>query len=264
MTNQAIARSPSSASASTKHVAATAGSASSGRRVTAAPARSATSTAAAYSKRIARSPIRADGNPPTTTMPEVVDLHAHVLPGVDDGPASADESVELARRAAADGVTTLAATPHLRDDHPGVVPEELARRTAELGRLLDQEGVGLALVPGGEVDLTWALDAGDDVLRLVSYGQRGSDLLVETPYGELPQHFERMIDAVRWRGYRVLLAHPERNPSFQRSPERLADLVDRGVLVQLTAASLDETARLALGAARPGGPERRDGARDRL
>ncbi len=171
-------------------------------------------------------------------MPEVVDLHAHVLPGVDDGPASADESVELARRAAADGVTTLAATPHLRDDHPGVVPEELARRTAELGRLLDQEGVGLALVPGGEVDLTWALDAGDDVLRLVSYGQRGSDLLVETPYGELPHHFERMIDAVRWRGYRVLLAHPERNPSFQRSPERLADLVDRGVLVQLTAASL--------------------------
>ena len=238
VTNHAIARSPSSASASTKDVAATAGSASSGRRVTAAPASSATSTAAAYSKRIARAPIRQGWYPPPTTMPEVVDLHAHVLPGVDDGPASADESVELARRAAADGVTTLAATPHLRDDHPGVVPEELARRTAELGRLLDREGVGLALVPGGEVDLTWALDAGDDVLRLVSYGQRGSDLLVETPYGELPQHFERMIDAVRWRGYRVLLAHPERNPSFQRSPERLADLVDRGVLVQLTAASL--------------------------
>ena len=169
---------------------------------------------------------------------EVIDLHAHVLPGVDDGPASADGSLELARRAVADGVMTLAATPHLRDDHPGVVPEELAERTAALGRLLDQEGVALALVPAGEVDLTWALDATDDALRLVSYGQRGSDLLVETPYGELPPHFERMLDAVRWRGYRLLLAHPERNPSFQQSPERLADLVDRGVLVQLTASSL--------------------------
>jgi protein-tyrosine phosphatase len=178
-----------------------------------------------------------DGIPLSTTMPEVLDLHAHVLPGVDDGPASADESVQLARRAAADGVTTLAATPHLRDDHPGVVPEELADRTAELGRLLDQQGVALALVPGGEVDVIWAIDATDDALRLVSYGQRGNDLLVETPYGELPPHFERMLDAVRWRGYRLLLAHPERNPSFQRSPERLADLVNRGVLVQLTAAS---------------------------
>ncbi len=171
-------------------------------------------------------------------MTRMIDLHAHVLAGVDDGPATADESVELARRAVADGVATLAATPHLRDDHPGVVPEELACRRAELQRRLAEEGVALQLVTGGEVDFSWALDATDDALELVSYDQRGSDLLMETPYGELPHDFERMVDAIRRRGYRLLLAHPERNPSFQRSPERLARLVDGGVLVQLTAAAL--------------------------
>jgi protein-tyrosine phosphatase len=171
-------------------------------------------------------------------MTRMIDLHAHVLAGVDDGPATLEESVELARRAVADGVATLAATPHLRDDHPGVVPEELAARREELDRRLAEEEVALELVAGGEVDVSWALDATDDVLDLVSYGQRGSDLLVETPYGELPHHFERMLDAIRWRGYRVLLAHPERNPTFQRSPERLARLVEGGVLVQVTAASL--------------------------
>jgi protein-tyrosine phosphatase len=175
---------------------------------------------------------------PNITMSGMIDLHAHVLAGVDDGPATADESVELARRAAADGVATLAATPHLRDDHPGVVPEELAGRRAELQRRLAEEGVALQLVTGGELDLSWALDATDDALELVSYDQRGSDLLVETPYGELPRDFERVLDAIRRRGYRLLLAHPERNPSFQRSPERLARLVDGGVLVQLTAAAL--------------------------
>lgn len=171
-------------------------------------------------------------------MSGMIDLHAHVLAGVDDGPATADESVELARRAVADGVATLAATPHLRGDHPGVVPEELAGRRAELQQRLAEEGVALQLATGGEVDLSWALDATDDALQLVSYDQRGSDLLVETPYGELPRDFERVLDAIRRRGYRLLLAHPERNPSFQRSPERLARLVDGGVLVQLTAAAL--------------------------
>jgi protein-tyrosine phosphatase len=171
-------------------------------------------------------------------MTGMIDLHAHVLAGVDDGPATADESVELARSAVADGVATLAATPHLRDDHPGVVPEELAGRRTELQRRLLEEGLALRLVTGGEVDFTWALDATDDALELVSYDQRGSDLLVETPYGELPHHFERMVDAMRWRGYRLLLAHPERNPTFQRSPERLARLVDGGVLVQITAGAL--------------------------
>jgi hypothetical protein len=84
----------------------------------------------------------------------------------------------------------------------------------------------------------WAVNAGDDELRAGSYGARGTDLLVETPYGPLNDTFEQLLFTLPERGYRLLLAHPENNPTFQRSPERLHELVERGVLLQVTARSL--------------------------
>jgi protein-tyrosine phosphatase len=168
----------------------------------------------------------------------VIDLHAHVLPGVDDGPTSLDGSLDLLRAAAADGVRVVAATPHLRYDHPRVIPEHLAAACRALTERLDKDGIALRVVAGGEVDLGWALDATDDQLRLVSFRQRGTDLLVETPYGPLSASFEEMLFRFALGGYRVTLAHPERNPTLQRDPERLEELVRRGVLVQLSAGPL--------------------------
>jgi protein-tyrosine phosphatase len=168
----------------------------------------------------------------------VVDLHCHILPGVDDGPEDAQGSIDLARGLVQDGVQTVAATPHLRSDHPRVVPRELARRCDDLQGLLGREGVDLRVVPAGEIDLVWAHDSSADDLRLASYGQRGTDLLIETPYGPLPPVFDRLLLRLAERGFRLLLAHPERNPSFQRDPARVARLVGQGVLVQVTAASL--------------------------
>jgi protein-tyrosine phosphatase len=165
----------------------------------------------------------------------VIDLHAHVLPGLDDGPADEAGAVALAAEAARAGVRTLAATPHLRADFPGVDPLELPGRVAALRERLD---VPLELVSGGEVDVLWAQQATDEALRAVSFGARGSDLLVETPYGELPAIFEDLLFQIRLRGFRVLLAHPERNPSFQAAPGRLAALAEQGTLIQVTAASL--------------------------
>jgi protein-tyrosine phosphatase len=173
----------------------------------------------------------------------VIDLHVHLLPAIDDGPATAEEALELAAAAAADGTTTLAATPHVRADHPRVRPDELRGRVAELQAAMRAAGIGVAVVCGGEVDLGWALRADDDSLRQVSYGQRGRDLLVETPYGELPPSFEELLFRIRARGYRVTLAHPERNLSFQRSPHRLAQLVEQGTLVQVTAGTVAATDR---------------------
>ena len=172
------------------------------------------------------------------TIPPLVDLHCHVLPGIDDGPPSAEESVAFARGLADDGVRVAAATPHLRDDHPGVVPAELASRCRELSERLAEEEIPLEVVPGGEWDLVRGIEASDEDLRLASYGQRGSDLLVETPYGPLPSTFESLLFELQVKGYRVLLAHPERNPTLREDLDRLADLVQRGALVQVTAQSL--------------------------
>jgi protein-tyrosine phosphatase len=179
-----------------------------------------------------------NGAPEEPEAAPLIDLHCHILPGIDDGPRNFAESVELARTLAAGGVEVVAATPHVRADHPGVVPDELEARCADLQERLDHEEVPLRVVPGGEVDLRWALAASDDDLHLVSYAQRGTDLLLETPYSPLTSRFEDELFDLTAAGFRILLAHPERNHSFQDDPDRLAELVARGALVQVTAGSL--------------------------
>lgn len=168
----------------------------------------------------------------------MIDLHSHLLPGIDDGPADLDGSVELARAAAAQGTRVLAATPHLRGDFPDVRPDELAGRCDEIRGAIRDAGIELEVVQGGEAGLMWAVHASEEELRAGSYGARGSDLLVESPYGPLTDTFEQLMFSLTARGYRLLLAHPENNPTFQRDPQRLHDLVERGVLLQVTARSL--------------------------
>lgn len=189
-------------------------------------------------------------------MPDgLVDIHAHLLPGIDDGPEVLAESLEMARAAAGAGVETVVATPHLRDDFPGVRVDELADRCRALQEDLTQAGIPLRVVSGAEVSLTWALEADDEQLRLASFGQRGTDLLIETP--DAISLLDRMLGHVAGRGYRITLAHAERTTAFQREPERLERLAAQGMLVQVNAISVldrrrNERGRLALRLCRDG------------
>lgn len=167
----------------------------------------------------------------------MIDLHSHVLPGIDDGPADLAGSVALAEQSARQGVTVLAATPHARHDYPDVDLAALPQACAEVQAALPS-GTSIEIVTGAEVDLLWAVQASDEELRLASFARRGTDLLVETPYGELPANFENLLFTITVRGFRILLAHPERNPTFQADRSRLAALVERGLLVQITAPAL--------------------------
>jgi protein-tyrosine phosphatase len=170
--------------------------------------------------------------------PPVIDLHCHVLPGIDDGPATLAESLTLAAELAADGVRRVAATPHVRPDHPGVVISELTARRTELQSAIEAEGIELEVLAGGEVDLVYGLEQDDDDLRALTLGGNARDLLVETPYGTVSALFEEQLFSLTMRGFRILLAHPERNHAFQKNPERLAHLAGRGVLLQVTAGAL--------------------------
>jgi protein-tyrosine phosphatase len=173
----------------------------------------------------------------------LIDLHCHILPGIDDGPDDPDTSLELARLLSEEGVRTVVATPHLRDDHPQVHPLELRARCDDLQAAVTAAGIDLTIVDGGEVDLLWALKATADDLALASYGQAGSWLLIETPNGPLSATLEQSLAEVSSRGYRVLLAHPERSPDFQRDPERLLQLTRDGVLLQVTVSTLGRPSR---------------------
>ena len=109
------------------------------------------------------------------------DIHAHVLPGIDDGPSDVEEALAMLRAAAYRGIASIVATPHLRADFPDVNVHELAGRCAELRAQLGAVAVDVELICGAEVALVWAIEASDEELRLASYGQRGGDLLIETP-----------------------------------------------------------------------------------
>jgi protein-tyrosine phosphatase len=171
-----------------------------------------------------------------------VDIHSHILPGIDDGPADMDGSIAMARAAVEIGISTIAATPHLRSDFPDVHVEELAGRTESVRETLGQQGIQLTVVPGAEVALLWAVDATDERLRLATYGQRGTDLLIETPSAGI-FGLDRFLFDLRARGMRVTLAHPERCADFHRNPEALRTLVTQGVLLQVNADSLVDAGR---------------------
>jgi protein-tyrosine phosphatase len=164
----------------------------------------------------------------------VIDLHSHVLPGIDDGPRSLDGSLEMLRDARADGITRLAATPHVRADWP-TAPETMERLVAALR----EHDTGVEVLPGGELDLAYLETLADDDLRRFGLGGNPQLLLVEFPYTGWPMRLRDVLFRLGVRGYRIVLAHPERNREIQEQPELLREIVDAGVFVQLTAASVD-------------------------
>lgn len=167
----------------------------------------------------------------------MIDLHSHILPGLDDGARTLEESLAIARAAVASGVATIAATPHVREDYPTSV-EAMLGALAAVQEAVAAAGLPLEVIPGGEL----ALDALD---RLDADGLRGfalggsRALLVETPYWGWPLDIAHRLYHLQADGFTPVLAHPERNADVQEAPERLRPLVERGVVVQITAASLD-------------------------
>jgi protein-tyrosine phosphatase len=144
----------------------------------------------------------------------------------------------MARSAVADGIETLAATPHVRNDYP-TTPEQMERELEALREALRSEGIELEVLPGGELALEHVARLGADELRRFGLGGNDFWLLVEFPYSGWPLGLPRIAERLAGDGFGIVLAHPERNPDVQAVPGRLQDFVDDGMLLQLTAASVD-------------------------
>ena len=166
----------------------------------------------------------------------MIDLHCHILPGLDDGPVNFDFSVAIARSAAAAGIQVMVATPHIRADYD-VEPDTVEPRVKRLNAALEAEDIQLLVLSGGEVSLQKASELDDETLRKVCLGS--SDyLLIESPYRTSDIDIEGIVRDVQARGFKPLLAHPERCPIFQHDPDRLQRLVNSGVLCSITASSM--------------------------
>jgi len=168
----------------------------------------------------------------------MLDLHTHILPGLDDGVRTIDEALDLARAAVNDGVATTAATPHVREDYPTTV-RAIENGVAELRMRLGEEGIPLEVVTGGEVALERLKLLDDEELRGFTLAQTGRYLLVEFPDFGWPLGLDAAVDQLLGRGIVPVLAHPERNSEIRDLPSRLAAAVEAGALVQVTAMSLD-------------------------
>jgi protein-tyrosine phosphatase len=166
----------------------------------------------------------------------MIDLHSHILPGLDDGPDGIDGALDLARAAADDGIRTIATTPHIRDDFPLRI-ESLADRRRELQAQLGAAAIPIELAAGGELAVPKLYELDDHAIAAVALGG-GPYVLVESPYNPATELLEGGLFELRARGFRPILAHPERSPSLLSNPDRLAELVASGVLCSVTAASL--------------------------
>jgi protein-tyrosine phosphatase len=162
----------------------------------------------------------------------LIDLHCHILPGVDDGALDIRDSAGMARQAAADGIEAVCASPHIRHDHD-VRIEEIAERVAAVNRRLREEEVPVEVLPGGEVAETAVAGLSDEQLERVALGGGGWILLEPAP-GPLEESLHRCIERLAERGYRTLIAHPERHLSADMF-RRIERLIDAGALVQATA-----------------------------
>ncbi|MGP0100348.1 MAG: tyrosine-protein phosphatase [Solirubrobacteraceae bacterium] len=173
---------------------------------------------------------------PRNVRHQVIDLHCHVLPGIDDGPASIDGSLALARAAAGAGTRTLIATPHVSARYPNDAAT-IARLVEQLNARLAAEAIAVDVRAGAEIALTSALEMEPERLAELALGG-GSWLLVEPPYTPAATGVDALVLDIARRGHRVVLAHPERCPAFHRDRAVLESLVRAGVLTSITAGSL--------------------------
>ncbi len=166
----------------------------------------------------------------------MIDLHSHVLAGIDDGPRDLDGSAAIARAAVAAGIETLVATPHVSARYPNDAAT-IAAAFGEARARIAAEELPLELVAGAEVAVTETAQLGNEQLRALRLGS-GPWLLIEPPFTQAGVGLQGLVEDLLGAGHRVVLAHPERCPVFQREPRMLATLVAEGVLTSITAGSL--------------------------
>ncbi|BDG59720.1 tyrosine-protein phosphatase [Caldinitratiruptor microaerophilus] len=167
----------------------------------------------------------------------MIDLHAHVLPGLDDGPADSAGALDLLEAMVRDGTSTVVASPHGVGSRYGVSGPQVLEAVRKLQDAARAAGLKVRILPGMELPLR------ADLVRLLRRGDALSIagtryVCVELPHQDLPWFTERALFELAVAGYVPVINHPERNRAIQERPDRLARMAERGVLAMLSAGSL--------------------------
>lgn len=167
----------------------------------------------------------------------MIDIHSHILPGLDDGAPNMDVSVGMARLAVASGIRQMVATPHVKTRHyPS--KELILEAVSKLQDELHNKGVRLPILPGAEYRINPELPKRYSKGEILTINNKGLYLLIEFSDASVPDYTVNVFDELLLQGVIPIIAHPERNNVFIKDHSRLYDLIARGSLAQLTAGSL--------------------------
>lgn len=168
----------------------------------------------------------------------MIDLHCHILPGVDDGAASLQESLSMAEQAIAQGITHLLCTPHHNNGRYENEKSSVIAAVHHLQNALDERNLSLTLLEGQEVRVTGELITAIEKDHLLFTDITDTYLLLEFPTQDVPAFSESLFFELRTLGKVPVIVHPERNAIFREDPNRLIPFLEMGCLAQLTAPSI--------------------------
>jgi len=168
----------------------------------------------------------------------LIDIHCHILPGIDDGAYDLKTALKMARIAVKDGVQTVVATPHCYDGVYNCQRYDIGGLCEEFNVALHEQGVELTVLPGAEVRLTPDLIKLVERGEVVTFGGQDRYLLLELPEIFIPEAVFRVIKHLQLSNTRCIVAHPERNTFVLNQNNIIDGLIFAGAELQVTAGSL--------------------------
>ncbi|PLR85067.1 tyrosine protein phosphatase [Bacillus canaveralius] len=168
----------------------------------------------------------------------MIDIHCHILPGIDDGARTIDDSIAMAKLAYQEGIRTIIATPHHQNGKYSNVKKDILAKVTELNKALEEAVVPVQILPGQETRIYGEMleDYEQEEILTINNGNRY--LFVEFPSAHVPRYAERLLFDIQLKGLVPIIVHPERNQEIIEHPELLYQLVKKGALTQVTAASV--------------------------
>jgi protein-tyrosine phosphatase len=167
----------------------------------------------------------------------MIDIHCHILPGIDDGSQNMEDTIEMARAAVDEGIHTIIATPHHKNSKYENPKELIIPQVDAVNQVLMNEGIDLKILPGQEVRLYGELIEGIEKNEILNLNHT-QYLFIEFPSNHVPRYAETLLFDLQLQEITPIIVHPERNQEIIERPEVLYNLVKKGALTQVTASSV--------------------------
>lgn len=167
----------------------------------------------------------------------MIDIHSHILPGLDDGAQSLEDSLEMAKQAYRDGIDTIIATPHYNSVYKNTA-NGILQAVKHLNDALYHHDIPVNILPGQEIRIYGQMLSDLNEGKLLALNQTSGYIFVELPHNHVPRYTSQLLFELKMLGYQPIIVHPERNKEIIQNPEVLYKLVQNGALTQVTASSV--------------------------